>query len=204
LRPEGHTRCGPGAYRPDPSAEITAPADLPPPASVPYSRHDLRHPCPRCGPSASRDQPSHRTRQEVGNLDGGWPRALRVTYAQPSWTKWRQDLRADLSALAPPGRQDPHRVLELAVRIGGEAGGPDRPARWHRWRAHRVVGPCATSQTWGEAGGKKAQSRMDTACLDGAWADGSGSVAADALSDGPFGGLSAVDNRCDTRRLDDV
>ena len=43
---------GPGAYRPDPSAGITAPADVPQPESVPYSRHAIRQPCPRCGPPA--------------------------------------------------------------------------------------------------------------------------------------------------------
>src|SRR5215510_8835074 len=31
LRQEGNTMCGPGEYRPDPSAGITAPADLPQP-----------------------------------------------------------------------------------------------------------------------------------------------------------------------------
>jgi hypothetical protein len=33
---------GPGEYRPDPSVGITAPADLPQPEIVPYSRNDLR------------------------------------------------------------------------------------------------------------------------------------------------------------------
>ena len=45
---------GPGEYRPDPSAGITAPADLPQPEIVPYSRNDLRHPCPHCSHSAYR------------------------------------------------------------------------------------------------------------------------------------------------------
>ena len=43
---------GPGEYRPDPSAGITAPADLPQPEIVPYSRNDIRQPCPHCGHSA--------------------------------------------------------------------------------------------------------------------------------------------------------
>jgi hypothetical protein len=42
---------------------------------------------------------------------------------------------------------------------------------------------------------------MDTDCLDWAWADFAGSVAADELSDGPFWMLSAVDNRCSKRLL---
>ena len=42
---------------------------------------------------------------------------------------------------------------------------------------------------------------MDTDFLDWALADFSGYVAADALSDGPFCMLSAVDKRCDKRLL---
>jgi hypothetical protein len=45
---------------------------------------------------------------------------------------------------------------------------------------------------------------MPTDFLDWAWADFSGSVAADERYDGPFCLLSAVDNRCDTRILSDV
>src|SRR5262249_3639274 len=47
LHQEGHTMFGPGEYRPDPSAGITAPKDLPQPELVPYSRNDIRQPCPR-------------------------------------------------------------------------------------------------------------------------------------------------------------
>lgn len=53
-------------------------------------------------------------------------------------------------------------------------------------------------------GEKKAQARMDTDFLDWALADLSGYVAADALYDGPFCILSAVDNRCYKRILYDV
>jgi hypothetical protein len=45
---------------------------------------------------------------------------------------------------------------------------------------------------------------MDTEFLDWALADFSGYVAADALYDGPFCILSAVDNRRDKRSLSDV
>ena len=96
---------GPGEYRPDPSAGITAPADLPQPEIVPYSRNDIRQPCPHCGHSAYRDKQSHRTLHDVGNLDVWCPRALLVTYSQHSCTKCRTYLSADLSALAPPGSQ---------------------------------------------------------------------------------------------------
>jgi hypothetical protein len=72
------------------------------------------------------------------------------------------------------------------------------------WRDHRVFVPFATLQNWVEAGGKKAQARMDTDCLDWALADFSGSVTADALSDGPFCILAAVANRRYKRLLYDV
>src|SRR5262249_19875688 len=86
LSQEGHPMFGPGAYRPDPSAGITAPADLPQPEIVPYSRNDIRNACPRCGHSAYRDKQSHRTLPDVGNLDVWCPRALLVTYAQHDCT----------------------------------------------------------------------------------------------------------------------
>jgi hypothetical protein len=146
---------GPGEYRPDPSVGITAPADLPQPEIVPYSRHDIRPPCPRCGPSASRDKQWHRTLHDVGHLDVGCPRDLLVTYSQHSWTKGRQYFRADLSDLAPPSSQSTHRVIDLAVRLVGEDGLPYRPARWHLWRDPRVFVPFATMQHGVEAGGKK-------------------------------------------------
>jgi hypothetical protein len=85
-----------------------------------------------------------------------------------------------------------------------EDGLPSRPASWHLWRDHRVFVPFATIQHWGEAGGKKAQARRDTDCLDWALADVSGYVATDARYDGPFCLLSAVDNRGDKRLLSDV
>jgi hypothetical protein len=56
---------GPGEYRPDSSAGITAPADLPQPEIVPYSRNDLRQSCPRCGHSAYRDKQFHRTLHDL-------------------------------------------------------------------------------------------------------------------------------------------
>src|SRR6516162_8157693 len=61
--------------------------------------------------------------------------------------------------------------------------------------------PCRTGSRLGE---KKAQARMDTDFLDWALADFSGYVAADALYDGPFCMLSAVDNRRYKRLLYEV
>src|SRR5689334_24709021 len=66
LSQEGNTMFGPGEYRPDPSAGITAPADLPQPEIVPYNRNAIRHPCPCCGHSAYRDKQSHRTLHDLG------------------------------------------------------------------------------------------------------------------------------------------
>jgi hypothetical protein len=91
--------------------------------------------------------------------------------------------------------------MDLAVRLGVDDGLPYRPASWPRWRDHRVLVPFATLPHWGEAGEKKAPARMDTALLDWALADFSGSVAADAGYAGPCGMLSAVDQRCDKRLL---
>jgi ribosomal protein L44E len=91
--------CGPGEYRPAPSAGITAPADLPQPEIVPYSRNDLRQPCPRCGHSAYRDKQAHRTLHAVGNLDLWCPRDLLVTYSQHYCTQCRKYFSADLSEL---------------------------------------------------------------------------------------------------------
>jgi len=146
---------GPGEYRPDSSAGITAPADLPQPEIVPYSRNDLRQSCPRCGHSAYRDKQSHRTLHDLGNLDLWCPRDLVITYSQHYCTKCRKYFNADLSDLAPPGSQYTHRVIALAVRLVVEDGVPYRPASWHLWRDHRVFVPFATIQNWVEAGGKK-------------------------------------------------
>jgi hypothetical protein len=60
------------------------------------------------------------------------------------------------------------------------------------------------SRTGARRGEKKAQARLDTDCLDWALADFSGEVAAAELYEGPFGMLSAVDNRRDKRILYDV
>jgi hypothetical protein len=143
---------GPGEYRPDPSEGITVPADLPQPESVPYSRNDIRQPCPRCGHSAYRDKQSHRTLHDLGNLDVWCPRDLVITYSQHYCTKCRKYFNADLSDLAPPGSHYTHRVMDLAVRLVVEDGVPYRPASWHLWRDHRVFVPFATIQNWVEAG----------------------------------------------------
>ena len=78
-----------------------------------------------------------------------------ITYSQHYCTKCLKYCHADLSARAPPGGQDTHRVIDLAVRLVVEDGLPYRPASWHLGRDHRVFVPFATIQNWGEAGGKK-------------------------------------------------
>ena len=64
-------------------------------------------------------------------------------------------MNADLADRAPPGRHDPHGVIDLAVRLVVEDGLPYRPARWHLGRDQRVFVPFATMQPWREAGGKQ-------------------------------------------------
>jgi hypothetical protein len=155
LSQEGNPMFGPGEYRPDPSAGIIAPKDLPQPEIVPYSRNDIRQPCPRCGHAAYRDKQFQRTLHDLGNLDVWCPRDLLVTYSQHYCTQCRKYFSADLSDLAPPGSQYTHRVIDLAVRLVVEDGVPYRPASWHLWRDHRVFVPFATIQNWVEAGGKK-------------------------------------------------
>src|ERR671926_667820 len=177
---------GPGAYRPAPSEGITLPADLPQPEIVPYSRNNIRQPCPLCGHGAYRDKQSHRTLHDLGNLALWCPRDLLVTYSQHYCTKCRKYFRADISDLAPPGSQYTHRVIDLAVRIVVEDGVPYRPASWHLWRDHRVFVPFATIQNWVEAGGKKAQGHMGSAFLEWALEAFSGYAAVDELYEGPY------------------
>ena len=74
--------CGPGAYRPDPTEEMTAIADVPPPEIVPSSRPYERHACPRCTHQASRDKQFQRRLHDLGNLDVWGPRDLVVVYSQ--------------------------------------------------------------------------------------------------------------------------
>src|SRR6266700_132811 len=66
------------------------------------------------------------------------------------------------------------------------------------------LSPLPRSRIGWRLGEKKAQARMDTDFLDWALADFSGYVAADALYDGPFCMLSAVDNRRYKRILYEV
>src|ERR1700745_713498 len=146
---------GPGEYRPDPSAGITAPADLPQPEIVPYSRNDIRQPCPRCGHQAYRDKQSQRTLHDLGNLDVWCPRYLVVTYSQHYCTKCRKYFSADLSDLAPPGAHYTHRVMDLAVRLVVEDGFAYPPASLDPLREHPVFCPFCHDTELGRGGGEK-------------------------------------------------
>ena len=91
--------------------------------------------------------------------------------------------------------------MEMAVRRVVEDRWPSRPTSGPLWRDHRVFGPCAPIQHWGEAGGKKAQGSLTGALLAWALEALAGSVAADALYAGSSCGLSAVENRQDKRMV---
>src|SRR5689334_17532104 len=153
---------GPGEYRPDPSAGITAPADLPQPEIVPYSRNDLRQPCPRCGHQAYRDKQYQRTLHDLGNLDLWCPRDLVITYSQHSWTKCRKYFHADLSDLAPPGAQYTHRVIALAVRLVVEDGLPYRPGELAPLARPPRLCPLCHHPELGRGGGEKRRRRAWT------------------------------------------
>ena len=146
---------GPGIYRPDPSEGIPRPADRPSPQILSRCRDAKHHPCPRCGYHASRAKRQQRTLQDWGDLDAWSPRDLVLSSSQHSCTKCRTSCSLALSDLAPPGSQDTHRVIELAVRLVVEDGFPYRPASWPLWRDHRVFVPFATIHNGVEAGGKK-------------------------------------------------
>jgi len=64
ARQEAKARCGPGAYRPDPTAGMTAMAAWPPPEIVPDSRPDERPAGPRCTHQAAREKQATRRRHD--------------------------------------------------------------------------------------------------------------------------------------------
>jgi hypothetical protein len=150
---------GPGESVPDPTEGITDVKDLPPPTIVWRSSNHEREPCPQCGHQAYRHKHGQRTLHDLGDLYSGCPIALLVTYSHHDCSKCRKYCNAALSALAPPGSHDTHRVIQRAVRLVVEDSVPSRPASWHRWRDHRVCVPFSPIPNWGEAGGKKGPGR---------------------------------------------
>ena len=146
---------GPGEYRPDPTAGIPCVEELPPPHLVLRRRNAIRHLCPQWGHWADRDTQKQRLLHDLGHWSTGRPQALRITSAQYDCTPCGRYVPTALSALAPPGSQYTHRVMDIAVRIVVEDGFPSRLASGHLWRDPRVFVPFATRQNGGEAGGQK-------------------------------------------------
>lgn len=146
---------GPGVYVPDPTEGIVDVKDLPAPHCVPYSRNQLRTPCPRCAQLAARHKTGQRTLHDLGDLSTGRPVDLLVTYSSHYCARCQKYFNIDLADVAPPGSHYTNRVIDMAVRLVVEDRLPYRPASWHLWRDHRVFVPFATLQNWVEAGGKK-------------------------------------------------
>ncbi len=128
---------------------------LPAPPLVAYHRDHKQTACPRCSQLASRHKSGQRLLHDLGDLCTGPPGDLLGTYSSHSGERCTKHFHIDRSDVAPPGAHYTHRVIDVAVRVVSADGRPSRPARWHLWRDHRVFVPCATRQTWLEAGGKK-------------------------------------------------
>src|SRR6266566_2531835 len=146
---------GPGRYVPDPTEGIPTVKDLPAPPLVAYHRDHTQTAGPRCSQLASRHTSGQRLWHDVGDWCTGHPLDLLVTSASPSCDRCTKHCTIALSAGAPPGAHDTHRVIDVAGRVVSDDGRPSRPANGPLWRAHRVLVPCATIQHGGEAGGKK-------------------------------------------------
>ena len=146
---------GPGEDVPAPTEGSVDSKALPRPQLVAYSRHQEHTPCPRCDHLAYRHHCGPRTLHDLGDWSTACPVDLRVIYSSHSCSPCRKHCNIDRSDGAPPGGHSTQRVIQMAVRLVVDDGLPSRPARWHRWRAHRVFVPCAPMPTWAEAGGKK-------------------------------------------------
>lgn len=146
---------GPGEYVADATEGITHVEDLPTPKVMQHSRIFSRRLCPKCGHSCYRKRTFERILHDVGDLVGGRPRNIHLTYSQHYGCHCKSYFNADRSDLALPKSHYTHRVVALAVRLVVEDGLPYRAASWHLWRDHRVFVPYATLQNWVEAGGEK-------------------------------------------------
>lgn len=146
---------GPGFYGPDATEGITRIQDLPAPRIIERSRNYPSRTCPHCGRKAGRLRTAQRTLHDLGDVVGGRPRDLHVTYSQHRCRRCHHHFNADMLDLALPNARYTHRVVAVAVRIVVEDGLPYRSASWHLWRDHRVFVPFATIQNWVEAAGEK-------------------------------------------------
>lgn len=196
-------RCGPGAYRPAPAEGSPRLEDLPAPPRMRRQRHATRPRWPPCGPQASRAPHPQRLLPARGALRTGRPQALQRTSAPSSSPPWRGACTPAWSALAPPHSASTPRVLALARRRGGAAGGPDRPARGPLGRATGCACPVRRGRTGARRGDNQAEARLGTAWLAGALADCAGDGAVDAWDAGPCGVRSAVAQRRAQRLLAD-
>jgi ribosomal protein L37E len=94
------------------------------------SHNYRRHPCPRCGYSASRDRIVRRRLHDLGNPFTGRPRDIVLLCSQHDCRRCRKSFNADSSDLADPGSHYTRRVVERAVRLVVEDGLPYRSASW--------------------------------------------------------------------------
>lgn len=148
---------GPGEYVPDCTEGITRVEDLPKPRVQRRSRNFPARRC-RCGHRAGRYAVTARTLHDLGDVHGGRPVDLVVTYSKHHCPHCGHYFSADLTDLAWPRCQYTRKVQDLAVRLVAEDGLPYQSAEWHLWRDHRVFVPWATIQNWVEAaGGKKGE-----------------------------------------------
>jgi hypothetical protein len=107
---------------------------------------------------------------------------------------------ASISTALPPSWRHPTspdtpQVLGLAVCLVVEDDSPSAAARWYLWLDHRVCGLSATRQHRVDAGGHQPVQPTETGCQAWAVANCSRGLAADELSDGPFGVVSIVTYR---------
>lgn len=146
---------GPGDYIADRTEGITRVEDLPPARTEHRSRDYPHRRCPFCGARARRCGRGRRVLHDLGDVRGGRPLDLHVTYSQHQCSSCRRCFSAEMDDLALPKCHYTHRVQQKAVRLVAEDGLPYRAASWHLWRDDRVFVPFATIQNWVEGAGEK-------------------------------------------------
>lgn len=146
---------GPGEYVADSSEGITRVEDLPAPRIEQRSRNYRSRRCPSCGGAGPRCGTAQRVLHDLGDVRGGRPVELHVTYSTHRCRACRRCFNTDMTDLALPKCHYTHRVQQTAVRLVIEDGLPYRAASWHLWRDHRVFVPFATIQNWVEGAGEK-------------------------------------------------
>src|SRR5512133_448811 len=115
---------GPGEYVPDATEGIVKVEDLPRPVMVERSRNYRHRRCPHCGQSVSRLRTLSRRLHDLGDLDGGRPRELHLTYSQHHCRHCNTYFNAPMLDLAQPHSHYTHRVVQTALRLVIEDGLP--------------------------------------------------------------------------------